>query len=81
MSSNIRSIFWRRVMSRDELSRAAREHAVISTKLLSGKTDVRVHSDSAPAPGFDQAEPDLQDVYFSTMAGRIGRRREEMVSA
>ena len=27
------------------------------------------------APGFEPVEPDLEDVYFSTMAGHIGRRR------
>ena len=37
---------------------------------------VRVIGDTVPAPGFEPAEPDLEDVYFSTMAGHIGRRRE-----
>ena len=30
----------------------------------------------APASGFDQAEPVLEDVYFTAMAGHIGRHRE-----
>jgi len=58
-----------------------REHAVISTKLLAGRTVVHVYSDTAPHPAFEPAEPDLEDVYFSTMAGHIGRRREQPAPA
>jgi ABC-2 type transport system ATP-binding protein len=68
---------WRRVISQAELPDLDRAHAVISTKLLAGRTLVHVYSDTAPGPGFELAEPDLKDVYFSTMAGHIGRRREE----
>jgi ABC-2 type transport system ATP-binding protein len=75
--AELRGRIWRRVISRDELPAAEREHAVISTKLLAGRTVVHVYSDGAPAAGFEPAEPDLEDVYFSTMAGHIGRRREE----
>ena len=68
----------RRVMPKDELPRVQREHAVISTKLLAGRTVARVYGDSA-GPGFEPAEPDLEDVYFSTMAGHNGRRRDQAV--
>ena len=51
-----------------------RDHAVISTKLLAGRTIVHVYSDTAPGSGLEPAEPDLEDVYFSTMARHIGRR-------
>jgi hypothetical protein len=49
---------------------------VISTKLYAGRTVVHVYCDSKPGPGFEPAKPDLEDVYFSAVAGRIGRRRE-----
>jgi ABC-2 type transport system ATP-binding protein len=68
---------WRRVISKEELPELEREHAVISTKLFAGRTVVRVYSDAAPGPGFEPSEPDLEDVYFSTMAGHMGRRREQ----
>jgi len=67
---------WRRVIARDQLDEVEREHAVISTKLLGGRTLVHVYGDTAPGPGFEPAEPDLKDVYFSTMAGHMGRRRD-----
>ncbi len=75
--TDLRGRVWRRVISKQELSALEREHAVISTKLLAGRTLVRVYSDAAPGQGFEPAEPDLEDVYFSTMTGRIGRRREQ----
>ena len=68
--ANLRGRIWRRVMTKAELSALEREHAVISTKLLSGRTVVRVLSDAAPAAGFEPAEPDLEDVYFCAMARR-----------
>jgi ABC-2 type transport system ATP-binding protein len=71
--ADLRSRIWRRVISKPELAALEREHAVISTKLLAGRTVVRVYSDTEPN-GFEAAEPDVEDVYFSAMAGHIGRR-------
>jgi ABC-type multidrug transport system ATPase subunit len=79
--SELRGRIWRRVMSKAELPDAEREHAVVSTKLLAGRTVVRVHADSSPGAGFESAEPDLADVYFTAMAGHIGRRREPAAHA
>jgi ABC-type multidrug transport system ATPase subunit len=74
---DLRGRIWRRVISKDELPALEREHAVISTKLLAGRTLVRVYCATRPSSNFEPAEPDLEDVYFSTMAGHIGRRREQ----
>jgi ABC-2 type transport system ATP-binding protein len=73
---HLRGRIWRRVISKSQLADLERAHAVISTKLLAGRTVVHVFGDAAPGPGFEAAEPDLEDVYFSAMAGHIGRRRE-----
>jgi ABC-2 type transport system ATP-binding protein len=77
----LRGRIWRRVISKQELAALEQEHAVISTKLLGGRTVVHIYSDTSPGPGFDTAEPDLEDVYFSTMSGHIGHRRERLASA
>jgi ABC-2 type transport system ATP-binding protein len=74
--NELRGRIWRRVISKDELSQLERDNAVISTKLLAGRTVVRVHSDVTPGDGFEPVEPDLQDVYFSAMSGHIGRRAQ-----
>ena len=71
---DLRGRIWRRVISKSELADLEREHAVISTKLLAGRTVVRVYGDASPGAGFEATEPELEDVYFSTMAGHIGRR-------
>ena len=63
---------WRRVVSRDELAALEREHAVISTKLLSGKTVAHVFRDGSPGHDFEAVAPDLEDVYFTVMSGHYG---------
>ena len=70
---DIRGRIWRRVIAREELPAVQRDHGVISTTLLGGRTVVHVYATSSPGPGFHPVEPDLTDVYFSTMAGHIGQ--------
>ena len=65
---------WRRVVRREELATVEREHRVISTRLLAGRTVVHVFADALPGAGFEPVSPNLEDVYFSTMAGHVGRR-------
>jgi len=77
----LRGHVWRRIIAKPELAALEREHAVISTKLLAGRTVVHVYAEGSPGPGFEAAEPDLEDVYFSAMAGHIGRRRERLEPA
>lgn len=60
---------WRRIVEKSGLPQLEREHKVISTKLLSGLTVVRIYSEEIPGTGFEPVEPDLEDVYFSTMGG------------
>jgi ABC-type multidrug transport system ATPase subunit len=76
---DLRGRIWRRVISKDELPSFEQEHVVVSTKLLAGRTVVRIYSDT-PADGFESAVPDLEDVYFTAMAGHIGRRAEPITS-
>ena len=62
---------WRRVVDRAELPGFQQRHAVISTKLLAGRTVVRVLADAPPTEDFEPSEPSLEDVYFSAMHGRL----------
>ena len=70
---DLRGRVWRRVVTRDELAALEREHAVLSTRLLAGRTIAHVLAETSPAVGFEPMEPDLKDVYFSVMAGRHDR--------
>ena len=68
----LRGRIWRRVVERAELPELERAHAIVSTKLLAGRTVVRAYRDAPPGDGFEPVEPDLEDVYFSTLAGLVG---------
>jgi ABC-2 type transport system ATP-binding protein len=70
----LRGRIWRRTVDRAELPGLERELAVISTRLLAGRTVVHVHAEASPGPGFEPVEPELADVYFSVMGGHHGGR-------
>jgi ABC-2 type transport system ATP-binding protein len=70
---------WRRVIEKSALPELERAHTVISTKLLAGRTVVHVYGDTSPGEGFEPAEADLEDVYFTTMAGHYGQPSEQPV--
>jgi ABC-2 type transport system ATP-binding protein len=67
----LRGRVWRRVVERSQLPELERAHPILSTKLLAGKTVVRVLAGDRPGPGFETVEPDLEDVYFGTLAGPL----------
>ncbi len=64
----MRGRVWERLVSKDELPAIEREHDVLSTKLLAGRTVVRVFGETQPSRAFHGVEPDLHDVYFSAIA-------------
>jgi ABC-2 type transport system ATP-binding protein len=71
----LRGKIWRRMVPKADLAAVEREHSVIATKMLGGRTFVHVHNAGRPGPEFDEVEPDLKDVYFTAMAGHDGLRR------
>jgi ABC-type multidrug transport system ATPase subunit len=66
--AQMRGHVWERFVSKAELPTIEREHDVLSTTLLGGRTAVRVRSETCPSPAFHAVEPDLNDVYFSVIA-------------
>jgi ABC-type multidrug transport system ATPase subunit len=67
---------WQRVVDRVELGDTLAALPVISTRLQSGRTVVRTFADGAPGPGFEAVQPELEDVYFSAVAGHLEPVRE-----
>jgi ABC-2 type transport system ATP-binding protein len=67
--AELRGAVWQRLVSKEELPVLQSEYAVISTKLLGGRTLVRIHS-GTPTAGFEAVEPNLEDVYFLALASR-----------
>ncbi len=55
---------WRCAIDAAELEAHQARHQVISTHLVAGRTEIRVHADTKPGSGFSAAEPELRDVYF-----------------
>ena len=62
---------WRKVVAKSEAEALKSSLSIVSTRLQAGRTVVRVFGDSAPAPGFEPVEADLEDVYFCTIAGYL----------
>lgn len=58
---------WRRVVERAQLADYQQRFAVVSTKLLAGRTVVRVYAEERPEEGFEPSEASLEDVYFAAM--------------
>jgi ABC-2 type transport system ATP-binding protein len=70
----LRGRVWKRVVAKQELPQIERDYRLICTKLQAGRTLVHVHADTRPGPEFEPVEADLEDVYFSVMAGHYGAR-------
>jgi ABC-2 type transport system ATP-binding protein len=69
---------WRRIVEKSALPQLELEHKVISTKLLSGRTVVHIYSEEFPGNDFEQVVPDLEDVYFCTMAGHFQQKPTQL---
>jgi ABC-type multidrug transport system ATPase subunit len=58
---------WKKIVARDDLQAHERDWAVISTRLVAGRTQIHVLSSERPDPSFEQVAPEIEDVYFSTL--------------
>jgi len=64
LARSLRGRIWQKLISRAELGAHKENFSVLSSRLVSGKTLLRVYSEAEPAAGFEPAEPDLEDLYF-----------------
>jgi ABC-2 type transport system ATP-binding protein len=55
------------VKTEEEFTAVSNQFKVVSTKLLGGAHELRVHSETDPGEGFRAVDPDLEDVYFLTL--------------
>lgn len=63
----LRGCTWKKVISKEELEAHQAEHTVISTRLVGGRTVIHVFAEDAPGDSFAAVDPDLEDVYFTTL--------------
>jgi ABC-2 type transport system ATP-binding protein len=68
--ATLRGRVYAKAVDRSDLAAYNASHTVISTKLLAGRTVIRVLADEAPGSGFDPIDPSLEDVYFAAMRSR-----------
>ena len=55
---------WKKQVSKEALPTYESNHTVLSTRLVAGQPVIHVFSADQPEAGFEQIEPDLEDVYF-----------------
>ena len=60
----LRGFVWKKRVDHDDLPQR-----VLSSRLFAGRTIARVFNEMNPGDGFEPAEPDLIDVYFSALNG------------
>ena len=73
----LRGKVFRKLIDHSELESYRQRYHVLSNRLVLGRNAVRVLHDpdlgdsgETPGDGFEAVEPDLEDVYFSTLRGR-----------
>lgn len=62
----LQSRLWRTVVDNHEVDALKAQVEVLATRRTAGRTEVKVCADSSP-PGFEAAQPNLEDVYFATL--------------
>ncbi|MFZ6846685.1 ABC transporter ATP-binding protein [Undibacterium sp. RuRC25W] len=65
----IQGKIWKRFIEKNDLSQFQQDYRVISSRLTSGRTLIHIYADQQPTDGFLPAHGNLEDVYFSAMAG------------
>ena len=58
---------WTKIIPKKDIEIYKKAFDVISTKLISGDTQIRVLSENRPEIGFEKINPNLEDFYFVTL--------------
>jgi ABC-type multidrug transport system ATPase subunit len=64
---NMKGKIWMKMIDKEQLSEHRNAFKVISTKVVEGKIQVHVYSDTQPDTAFLPVHADLEDVYFATI--------------
>ena len=63
----LKGSIWKKVIPREQLNDYRDNHTVTLTRLVGGKTLIHILADDAPDGRFEAVQPNLEDVYFSTL--------------
>jgi len=62
---------WRKTIERSEKETYQAQYTVISDKMVAGKPQIHVLSDTPPGDGFVSVAPNLEDVFFTTLHSEV----------
>ena len=65
--ASIEGKIWTKIIPKTDIEVYKKAFDVISTKLVSGETQIRVLSENKPEAGFEMITPNLEDFYFTTL--------------
>ena len=65
--ASIEGKIWTKIIPKTDIKIYKKAFDVISTKLVSGETQIRVLSENKPEAGFEMITPNLEDFYFATL--------------
>ncbi len=68
---------WKKAIDKDALDAHQRDHQVVSTHLVAGRTEIRVFSETQPDASFTPVEANLEDVYFLKLNHSASRENAE----
>jgi ABC-type multidrug transport system ATPase subunit len=64
LARSLRGHIWKKLIARNDVAAYKGKLPVISSRLVTGRTLIRVYGETPPEPDFEPVEPDLEDVYF-----------------
>lgn len=64
----LRGKVWQKVVDRHEVEDYRQRHQVLSAHLFAGRMLLHIQSETQPGGDFAELQPDLEDVYFSTLS-------------
>ena len=64
---DLKAQVWTGLVSKKDFKNVKNDHQVISSKLSMGKVQIRVLNDQEPIGGFNQVDPEIEDLYFATI--------------
>jgi len=71
--ATIEGKIWTKIIPKSDIVIYKKSFDVISTKLVSGETQIRVLADNKPEIGFDKIAPNLEDFYFATLFNQTSK--------
>jgi len=80
LTASLAGRVWATSVARGDVAAVREQHAVISTRLYTGQTQIHVISDDSPGPGFASVEATLEDAYFAAIGGHLARDHSEVAA-